>query len=89
MRSYILSLPDKLQPIVIIGSTMVAAFLVSLVTRLFFRAQQLELDNTLTSSVYGTLGTMYAVLIAFVVTGVWQSFRNCRLKQSWAHTWRL
>jgi hypothetical protein len=74
MRSYILSLPDKLQPIVIIGSTMVAAFLVSLVTRLFFRAQQLELDNTLTSSVYGTLGTMYAVLIAFVVTGVWQSF---------------
>jgi len=28
----------------------------------------------LTTSVYGTLGTTYAVLIAFVVSGVWQSF---------------
>src|SRR5271169_2225833 len=74
MRSYILSLPAKLQPVVIIGSTVAAAFAVSLLTRMLFKVPQLELDSALTSSVYGTLGTTYAVLIAFVVTGVWQSF---------------
>jgi hypothetical protein len=76
MRSFILTLPAKLQPVVIIGSTIVAAFVVSLLTRAFFNAKQLELDGALTSSVYGTLGTLYAVLIAFVVSGVWQSFSN-------------
>lgn len=76
MRSYILSLPARLQPLVIIGSTMAGAFVVSLLTRIFFSEQQLMLDNTLTTSVYGTLGTTYAVLIAFVVSGVWQSFSD-------------
>ena len=76
MRSYILSLPAKLQPVVIIGSTVAAAFLVSFLTRMFFTDQQLALDNGLTTSVYGTLGTTYAVLIAFVVSGVWQSFSD-------------
>src|SRR6516162_3803679 len=74
MRSFILSLPAKLQPVVIIGSTVIAAFAVSLVTRALFNANELALDSALTSSVYATLGTLYAVLIAFVVTGVWQSF---------------
>lgn len=55
---------------------MLAAFAVSLGTRLFFTAPKLELDIGLTSAVYGTLGTTYAVLIAFVVTGVWQSFTD-------------
>jgi hypothetical protein len=76
MRSYILSLPAKLQPVIIVGSTILAAFLVSLLTRSFFNVQQLQLDSALTTSVYGTLGTTYAVLIAFVVSGVWQSFSN-------------
>jgi hypothetical protein len=74
MRSFILSLPAKLQPVVIIGSTVLAAFVVSLITRACFNAQQLVLDSSWTISVYGTLGTLYAVLIAFVVAGVWQSF---------------
>src|SRR5215469_521132 len=74
MRSFILSLPAKLQPVVIIGSTVVAAFVVSLVTRACFNAQQLVLDSTWTIAAFGTLGTLYSVLIAFVVTGVWQSF---------------
>jgi hypothetical protein len=76
MRSYILSLPAKLQPVIIIGSTVIAAFIVSFLTRTFFSERQLMLDNGLTTSVYGTLGTTYAVLIAFVVSGVWQSFSD-------------
>jgi len=76
MRSYILSLPAKMQPVVIVASTVAAAFVVSFFTRMFFSEQQLALDNGLTTSVYGTLGTTYAVLIAFVVSGVWQSFSD-------------
>jgi len=76
MRSYILSLPAKMQPVVIVASTVAAAFVVSFFTRMFFSEQQLTLDNGLTTSVYGTLGTTYAVLIAFVVSGVWQSFSD-------------
>jgi Protein of unknown function (DUF4239) len=76
MRSFILSLPTKLQPVVIVGATVSAAFAVSFLTRMFFSEQQLALDNGLTTSVYGTLGTTYAVLIAFVVSGVWQSFSD-------------
>jgi hypothetical protein len=76
MRSYILSLPTKLQPVVIIGSTVLAAFAVSSLMRMVFNGQQVALDNGLITSVYGTLGTTYAVLIAFVVSGVWQSFSD-------------
>ena len=76
MRSFILSLPAKLQPVFIVASTVGAAFVVSFLTRMFFSDQQLALDNGLTTSVYGTLGTTYAVLIAFVVSGVWQSFSD-------------
>jgi hypothetical protein len=76
MRSYILSLPAKMQPVVIVASTVAAAFVVSFLTRTFFSERLLVLDNGLTTSVYGTLGTTYAVLIAFVVSGVWQSFSD-------------
>ncbi len=76
MRSYILSLPPVLQPIVIVGSTVIAAFAVALLTQVVVNGPRLELDLGLTSAVYGTLGTIYAVLIAFVVSGVWQSFSS-------------
>ena len=76
MRSYILSLPAKMQPVFIVAVTVGSAFVVSFFTRMFFSDQQLALDNGLTTSVYGTLGTTYAVLIAFVVSGVWQSFSD-------------
>ena len=79
MRSFILSLPAKLQPVVIIGLTVVAAFVISLVIRAGLNAQQLALDSTWITTVYGTLGTLYSVLLAFVVAGVWQSFSNAEI----------
>ncbi len=57
MRSYVLSLPAKMQPVVIVASTMAAGLVVSFLTRMIFSEQQLALDNNLTTSVYGTLGT--------------------------------
>src|SRR5215471_10364174 len=76
MRSFILSLPMKLRRPVIVGLTVVAAFVVSLATRACLNAEQLALDSTWITSVYGTLGTLYSVLLAFVVAGVWQSFSS-------------
>ena len=77
MRSYILSLPAKAAARRHHWlDAFAAAFIVSFLTRTFFSERQLTLDNGLTTSVYGTLGTTYAVLIAFVVSGVWQSFSD-------------
>jgi hypothetical protein len=76
MRSFILSLPVKLRRPVIVGLTVVAAFVVSLATRACLSAEQVALDSAWITTVYGTLGTLYSVLLAFVVSGVWQSFSN-------------
>ena len=76
MRSFILSLPARLQSAVIIGLTVVAAFAIALVTRACVNPQQIALDSTWITTVYGTLGTLYSVLLAFVVSGVWQSFSD-------------
>jgi len=76
MRSFILSLPARLQSSVIIGLTVVAAFAIALVTRACVNPQQIALDSTWITTVYGTLGTLYSVLLAFVVSGVWQSFSD-------------
>jgi hypothetical protein len=76
MRSFILSLPVRLRRPVIVGLTVVAAFVVALVTRACLNAEQLALDSTWITSVYGTLGTLYSVLLAFVVAGVWQNFSS-------------
>jgi|SRR5215469_3315921 len=76
MRSFILSLPVKLRRPVIVGLTVVAAFAVSLTTRACLNAEQLVADSTWIGAVYGTLGTLYSVLLAFVVAGVWQSFSS-------------
>ena len=76
MRSFILSLPVALRRPVIVGLTVVAAFVVALATRACLNAEQLALDSTWVTTVYGTLGTLYSVLLAFVVAGVWQSFSS-------------
>jgi hypothetical protein len=76
MRSFILSLPVKLRRPVIVGLTVVAAFAVSLITRFCVNAEQIAFDSTWITAVYGTMGTLYSVLLAFVVAGVWQSFSN-------------
>ena len=64
------------------GSTVIAAFAVALLTQAVVSGPKLELDLGLTSAVYGTLGTIYAVLIAFVVSGVWQSFSSAEMAVS-------
>jgi len=70
----LLALPEALQFIIIVGATVAAAFAAALATRALFDLQQLAADNGLTSAVYQVLGTIYAILLAFVVSGIWQGF---------------
>jgi hypothetical protein len=70
----LLALPEGLQVIIIIGATVAAAFAAALATRALFDLQQLAADNGLTTAVYEVLGTIYAILLAFVVSGIWQNF---------------
>jgi hypothetical protein len=76
MRSYILSLPVRIQPVFIVGITIALAFLVASLCGLFFDAHQLAANTDLTSSVYQVLGTIYAILLTFTLWGVWQNFTD-------------
>ena len=70
----LLALPEWLQVIIIVGATVAAAFAAALATRALFDLQQLGADNGLTTAVYEVLGTIYAILLAFVVSGICQYF---------------
>jgi len=66
------------QFVVIVGATMAASIAAALAARALFDTQQLAADTNLTTAVYETLGTIYAILLAFVVSGIWQNFSKAR-----------
>jgi hypothetical protein len=74
MRSFLLSLPAQLQLFVVVITTIIVAFVSAVAVRQFFDVHQLVSNIALVTSVYMVLGTLYAVLLAFSVTGVWQGF---------------
>ena len=76
LRPFLLSLPERLQIVVIVGVTVIAAFAVAIATRALFDFPRLVADTQLTTAVYGVLGTIYAVLLAFTISGVWQNFNR-------------
>ena len=62
----------------IVGATMAASLAAALAARALFDVRQLAADTNLTTAVYETLGTIYAILLAFVVSGVWQNFSKAQ-----------
>lgn len=74
MRTFILSLPGKLQALFIIGATIILAFASATFCSLFFDTHQLITNTDLISSVYEVMGTVYAILLTFTLWGVWQNF---------------
>lgn len=74
IRPFLLALPERLQIVIIVGATVAAAFAAAIATRALFDIHQLTADIGLTTAVYGVLGTIYAILLAFVVSGIWQNF---------------
>lgn len=74
IRPFLLSLPEKLQIVIVVGATVTSAFAAAIATRALFDINQLAADTGLTTVVFEVLGTIYAILLAFVVSGIWQNF---------------
>jgi hypothetical protein len=76
IRLFLLSLSGNLQLVIIIGATMILAFGAAIATRAFFDINQLAADKDLTLAVYTVLGTIYAILLAFVIAEIWENYRE-------------
>jgi hypothetical protein len=76
MRTFILKLPARIQPFFIVGSVILSAFAAARICSLFFDAHQLAANTDVTSAVFQVLGTVYAILLTFVLWGVWQNFNE-------------
>lgn len=74
MRTFILSLPEKFQPLFVISTTLFLAFASAIFCGLFFDEHQLVVNTDLISAVYQVMGTIYAILLTFTLWGVWQNF---------------
>ena len=74
MRSFILSFPPKYQLFVIVACTILFAFVSSGIIYFCFNTNDLISKAGLITSVYTVLGTIYAVFVAFSISGVWQNY---------------
>jgi hypothetical protein len=62
--------------VLVVASTIVIAFIIALITSIFFDIHQLKDNTDLISSVYQVMGTIYAILLTFTLWGVWQSYTD-------------
>ncbi len=76
MRRFILALPGHLQGAFVIGGTIAMAFAAAWICGAMFDHRQLVSNTDLISSVYQTMGTIYAILLTFTLWGVWQHFTD-------------
>ena len=74
MRSFIVTLSAKYQLLFIVLCTIIIAFGSALIIYLLFGSADLIPKAGLITSIYKVLGTIYAVLIAFSISGVWQNY---------------
>lgn len=74
MRTFLLSIPSKLQAITIVSGIIALAFLTACFCAFFFDNHQLVSNTDLISSVYEVMGTVYGILLTFTLWGVWQAF---------------
>lgn len=79
MRNALLSLNAFLQVLIIIVTTIVVAFVVSISFSVFFDISQLAGNTALISSIYQVMGTIYAILLTFTLWGVWQNFKTAEI----------
>ena len=79
LRDWLLSLDDRLHFLIVVGSTIITAFVVAFSVQFFFEALIFDKDVVLVGVIYQVVGTIYAVLIAFTLLGVWQNFSKAQL----------
>jgi hypothetical protein len=76
MRAFLLSKPVKYQVAIVIGLTVLLAFVIAVSSSRFFDTHLTRADTNLIASIYQVMGTIYAVLLTFTLWGVWQSYTD-------------
>lgn len=76
MRKFLLSQSSTTQFFLIVSSTIFAAFITAGCVHYLFHSFELLSKTGLITSIYAVLGTIYAVLVAFSVSGVWNTYCN-------------
>jgi hypothetical protein len=74
MRSFLLSISAKYQLLVILLTTIIVAFAAAFGIKFLFGSLDLMPKAGLITAIYAVLGTIYAVIIAFSISGVWQNY---------------
>ena len=75
----LLSIPSFLLGLIIVGGAVILSIAGLLIVHRFVPHHKLKLHNDVTGPIFGTLGAIYAVLLAFAVIIVWQSFDKSSL----------
>ena len=74
VQTLLLKFPAPVLCLLVVGVEMAFGFCGLLVVRLFFKPSLMKDHNDVADPLFGVLGTIYAVLIAFMVIIVWQQF---------------
>lgn len=79
MRNWLLSFNDRTHVFIVMLSTIIIAFLIAIFIRLPLSSLILDKDVLVVGVIYQVIGTIYAVLLAFTMLGVWQNFSKAEL----------
>ena len=79
MRNWLSSLDDRMHFIIVVGVTIFISFLIATLIRFPFESLIIDKDIVVVGVIYQVIGTIYAVLIAFTMLGVWQNFSKAEL----------
>jgi hypothetical protein len=79
MRNWLLSLDDRVHFIIVVGITIALAFLIASLMRFPLEFFISDKDLVVVGVIYQVVGTIYAVLLAFTLLGVWQNFSKAEL----------
>jgi hypothetical protein len=74
MDALIYSLPDRLLFLLIVGGSMVLAWVVTVQLRRHVKAPEDDRHNEVAGFIFATVGVIYAVLLAFVVIVAWEQY---------------
>ena len=76
-QQLLLNIPTFFLALIVIGGGIVVSVAGLLIVRHFVPQHKLKAHHDVADPILGALGAMYAVLLAFAVVTVWQSFEKC------------
>lgn len=79
IQSILFYVPSLLLGLIMVGGAVLLTIVGLLIVRRFVPHHRLKVHNDVSGPIFGTLGVVYAVLLAFVVIIVWEGFDKANL----------